>query len=113
MGWGGGGVAMTALVVPHTLTTFLPSTASGGLDTSCLLRWLIEDGYDVHAYIANLGQPDEDFDAAHDKAMQVLLLLLLLLLLTASLNRHTTSDATAAVVLLLLLLADWCQGCAH
>lgn len=61
------------------------------------MRWLIEDGYDVHAYIANLGQPDEDFDAAHDKAMQVLLLLLLLLL-TASLNRHTTSAATAAVV---------------
>lgn len=28
---------------------------SGGLDTSCILAWLIEQGYDVVAYMANVG----------------------------------------------------------
>ena len=27
---------------------------SGGLDTSCILVWLIEQGYDVIAYLVNL-----------------------------------------------------------
>ncbi|MBM3465799.1 MAG: argininosuccinate synthase [Armatimonadetes bacterium] len=40
---------------------------SGGLDTSCILKWLIEQGYEVVAYIANVGQ-DEDFEAARQKA---------------------------------------------
>uniref|UniRef100_A0A4W4GHU3 Argininosuccinate synthase n=1 Tax=Electrophorus electricus TaxID=8005 RepID=A0A4W4GHU3_ELEEL len=40
---------------------------SGGLDTSCILVWLKEQGYDVIAYLANIGQ-DEDFDAARKKA---------------------------------------------
>jgi len=40
---------------------------SGGLDTSIILKWFIEEGYDVIAYIANIGQ-DEDFDAARAKA---------------------------------------------
>ncbi|XP_061732340.1 argininosuccinate synthase [Nerophis ophidion] len=40
---------------------------SGGLDTSCILVWLKEQGYDVIAYMANIGQ-DEDFEAAKTKA---------------------------------------------
>uniref|UniRef100_A0A672ISV8 Argininosuccinate synthase n=1 Tax=Salarias fasciatus TaxID=181472 RepID=A0A672ISV8_SALFA len=40
---------------------------SGGLDTSCILVWLKEQGYDVIAFLANIGQ-DEDFDEARKKA---------------------------------------------
>uniref|UniRef100_A0A3B4VNS9 Argininosuccinate synthase n=1 Tax=Seriola dumerili TaxID=41447 RepID=A0A3B4VNS9_SERDU len=40
---------------------------SGGLDTSCILVWLKEEGYDVITYLANIGQ-DEDFEAARKKA---------------------------------------------
>uniref|UniRef100_A0A8P4GAS4 Argininosuccinate synthase n=1 Tax=Dicentrarchus labrax TaxID=13489 RepID=A0A8P4GAS4_DICLA len=40
---------------------------SGGLDTSCILVWLKEQGYDVITYLANIGQ-DEDFEAAQKKA---------------------------------------------
>uniref|UniRef100_A0A667YFR9 Argininosuccinate synthase n=1 Tax=Myripristis murdjan TaxID=586833 RepID=A0A667YFR9_9TELE len=40
---------------------------SGGLDTSCILVWLKEQGYDVIAYMANIGQ-QEDFEAAREKA---------------------------------------------
>ncbi|XP_057674975.1 argininosuccinate synthase [Corythoichthys intestinalis] len=40
---------------------------SGGLDTSCILVWLKEQGHDVIAYMANIGQ-DEDFEAARKKA---------------------------------------------
>ncbi|XP_062269299.1 argininosuccinate synthase [Platichthys flesus] len=40
---------------------------SGGLDTSCILVWLKEEGYDVIAYLANIGQ-NEDFEAARKKA---------------------------------------------
>ncbi|KAJ2799248.1 argininosuccinate synthetase, partial [Coemansia helicoidea] len=43
---------------------------SGGLDTSCILAWLIEEGYEVMAYMANVGQ-EEDFDAAREKALKV------------------------------------------
>lgn len=43
---------------------------SGGLDTSVILKWLIEEGYDVIAYIADVGQ-DEDFEAAREKALKV------------------------------------------
>src|SRR3989338_6550903 len=42
---------------------------SGGLDTSCILAWLIDNGYDVIAYIADLGQ-NEDLQAAKQKALQ-------------------------------------------
>lgn len=44
---------------------------SGGLDTSTILVWLIEQGYDVVAYCANLGQPGEDFEAARQKALKI------------------------------------------
>uniref|UniRef100_A0A3Q3M3B5 Argininosuccinate synthase n=2 Tax=Mastacembelus armatus TaxID=205130 RepID=A0A3Q3M3B5_9TELE len=40
---------------------------SGGLDTSCILVWLKEQGYDVITFLANIGQ-DEDFEAARKKA---------------------------------------------
>ncbi|NDD26728.1 MAG: argininosuccinate synthase [Proteobacteria bacterium] len=43
---------------------------SGGLDTSCILRWLIDEGYEVVAYIANVGQ-DEDFEEARQKAQAI------------------------------------------
>ncbi|XP_066595519.1 argininosuccinate synthase [Prorops nasuta] len=43
---------------------------SGGLDTSCILNWLIEKGYDVVAYVANIGQ-QEDFEAVKAKALNV------------------------------------------
>jgi argininosuccinate synthase len=43
---------------------------SGGLDTSCILKWLIEKGYDVVAFIADLGQ-NEDLEAARQKALKV------------------------------------------
>lgn len=37
---------------------------SGGLDTSCALRWMKNKGALPYAYTANLGQPDEsDYDA--------------------------------------------------
>jgi len=43
---------------------------SGGLDTSVILKWLIERGYNVIAFTANLGQND-DFDAIKKKALSV------------------------------------------
>jgi len=43
---------------------------SGGLDTSVILRWLIDKGYDVIAFVANVGQ-DEDFKAAKEKAKKI------------------------------------------
>ncbi|EJD07671.1 argininosuccinate synthetase [Fomitiporia mediterranea MF3/22] len=43
---------------------------SGGLDTSCILAWLIEQGYDVVAFMADVGQ-EEDFEAARAKALKV------------------------------------------
>ncbi len=43
---------------------------SGGLDTSIILKWLIEKGYEVIAYIADVGQED-DFDEAKQKALNL------------------------------------------
>jgi len=43
---------------------------SGGLDTSCILAWLIEEGYEVYAFMADVGQ-EEDFEAAREKALKV------------------------------------------
>ena len=43
---------------------------SGGLDTSVILKWLIDKGYDVICYIADVGQ-DEDFEAAKEKALKI------------------------------------------
>ncbi len=44
---------------------------SGGLDTSVILKWLCEKGYDVIAFCANVGQFEEDFSAIQAKAISV------------------------------------------
>lgn len=41
---------------------------SGGLDTSVILTWLIDQGYEVHALYVDLGQPAEDVGAIIEKA---------------------------------------------
>ncbi len=41
---------------------------SGGLDTSVILKWLIEKNYDVIAFVADVGQAD-DFEECSKKAM--------------------------------------------
>ncbi len=43
---------------------------SGGLDTSVILKWLLEQDYEVYAYMANIGQ-QEDFQAARKKALGI------------------------------------------
>jgi len=57
-------------------------------DTSCILAWLIEQGYEVYAFLADVGQEEvrsnqnphydlnnsssvEDFEAARHKALNV------------------------------------------
>lgn len=44
---------------------------SGGLDTSVILGWLMEQGYDVHAVYVDLGQPCEDREAILQKARDI------------------------------------------
>jgi argininosuccinate synthase len=41
---------------------------SGGLDTSVILGWLQDEGYDVHCVYVDVGQPCEDRDAILKKA---------------------------------------------
>ena len=41
---------------------------SGGLDTSVILGWLQDEGYDVHCVYVDLGQPGEDRAAVLKKA---------------------------------------------
>jgi argininosuccinate synthase len=43
---------------------------SGGLDTSCILKYLIEEGYEVVCFMADVGQ-EEDFEAAREKALAI------------------------------------------
>jgi argininosuccinate synthase len=44
---------------------------SGGLDTSCILHWLkVERGYDVVAYLADVGQ-QEDFERGVERARKI------------------------------------------
>ena len=42
---------------------------SGGLDTSVILKWLELEGYDVLAYVADVGQHD-DFETIREKALR-------------------------------------------
>lgn len=45
---------------------------SGGLDTSCIVRWLKDHGFDVVCFIADLGQglgSGEDFEAIENRAL--------------------------------------------
>ncbi|HEY4761009.1 MAG TPA: argininosuccinate synthase [Thermoguttaceae bacterium] len=44
---------------------------SGGLDTSVILGWLIDEGYDVHCVYVDLGQPCEDREAILQKARNI------------------------------------------
>ena len=44
---------------------------SGGLDTSVILGWLQDQGYEVHAVYVDLGQPCEDREAILQKARDV------------------------------------------
>jgi argininosuccinate synthase len=41
---------------------------SGGLDTACILKWLLEKGYDVIAYVGDVGQL-EDFEEIRERAL--------------------------------------------
>ncbi|MBU2644267.1 argininosuccinate synthase [bacterium] len=43
---------------------------SGGLDTSVIVRWLVEEGYEVIALCLNLGQKVESLDAIKAKGIQ-------------------------------------------
>jgi argininosuccinate synthase len=43
---------------------------SGGLDTSVILKWLIDKGYEVIAYVADVGQ-EENFDEVKKKALAI------------------------------------------
>ena len=42
---------------------------SGGLDTSVMMKWLVKKGYDVIAYVADVGQK-EDFEKIKEKALK-------------------------------------------
>ncbi|MBN2031360.1 argininosuccinate synthase [bacterium] len=42
---------------------------SGGLDTSVILKWLVNKGYEVICFVGNVGQKD-DFEAVREKAMK-------------------------------------------
>ena len=44
---------------------------SGGLDTSCIVRWLKERDYEVICFVADLGQGlgGEDFGAIEERAL--------------------------------------------
>jgi argininosuccinate synthase len=44
---------------------------SGGLDTSVILKWLTDKGFEVVAFCANVGQFEEDFAAVQAKALAV------------------------------------------
>ena len=44
---------------------------SGGLDTSVILKWLIDKGYDVITFTANIGQRDDDLEIARQKALKL------------------------------------------
>jgi len=43
---------------------------SGGLDTSVILKWLIDKNYEVICYIADVGQ-DDNFEEAKQKALKI------------------------------------------
>ncbi|RPI70894.1 MAG: argininosuccinate synthase, partial [Desulfobacteraceae bacterium] len=42
---------------------------SGGLDTSVILKWIMNKGYDVICFVGDVGQ-EEDFEAVKKKALQ-------------------------------------------
>ena len=44
---------------------------SGGLDTSVIVGWLLDEGYEVHCLYVDLGQPGEDRPAIIQKALDI------------------------------------------
>ncbi len=54
------------MVMPSCLLAY-----SGGLDTSVILGWLMDEGFDVHAVYVDLGQPCEDREAILQKARDI------------------------------------------
>lgn len=54
----------------YIMTQKLLLAYSGGLDTSVILKWLLTKGYEVTAFIADVGQ-DEDFKQAQEKALAI------------------------------------------
>ncbi|CAH0515932.1 unnamed protein product [Peronospora belbahrii] len=44
---------------------------SGGLDTSIILKWLTNKGFEVICYCANVGQQGEDYEKVRAKAMSL------------------------------------------
>jgi argininosuccinate synthase len=55
--------------MPETVKPKLVLAYSGGLDTSVILKWLDEKGFEVIAFCANVGQFEEDFAAVKAKAL--------------------------------------------
>jgi len=44
---------------------------SGGLDTSVILKWLLEKGFEVITFTADIGQRDVDLEVAKEKALKL------------------------------------------
>lgn len=44
---------------------------SGGLDTSVILKWLIEEGFEVITFTADIGQMDAELEEAKAKALKI------------------------------------------
>lgn len=44
---------------------------SGGLDTSVILKWLLEKDFDVITFTADIGQKDADLEKAKEKALKL------------------------------------------
>src|SRR5205085_5288087 len=55
--------ATTAFLHGGLMTKRAVLAYSGGLDTSVTVRWLTDQGYEVHAVVVDVGQ-HEDFDSA-------------------------------------------------
>jgi argininosuccinate synthase len=62
-GWGTGVRRGFGFIMPSCVLAY-----SGGLDTSVILGWLQDEGYDVHCVYVDLGQPCEDRQAILKKA---------------------------------------------
>ena len=48
----------------------MTNARTGGLDTSTILRWLLDEGYEVVCFLADVGQL-EDFDEVKAKATKI------------------------------------------
>src|SRR5208337_2742389 len=58
------------LEVSEEINSKMVLAYSGGLDTSCILKWLIDRDYEVICYLADVGQK-EDFETAKQKALKI------------------------------------------